>query len=174
MPATTVSCRLSFSLTVDPTSGQPPFQSRSPLDQQAVKEQLLAPFRTARLAEVQTRWEALTLPLGPNCCDPDLATLRNLVTTALARAPTPQQLQTELGFVPTLAPAAPSTICLVMPDGSHRCTRLFELERGSGGSSWVVEGAGGASGRIALVAEWITPQAPATGGGATPNTVAGG
>ena len=165
MPVTNVSCRLSFALSVDLASGSPPFQSRTPLEQQAARDAMLAPLRTPEMVAVETRWTALQLPLGPNCCDPDLALLRNLVQTALSTAPSPQQMQMALGFVPALTNAAPTPICLVMPDGSHRCTRVFALTRGQGGNAWTTEGAGGTTGRIDLAAEWTTPQAPAGGGG---------
>ncbi|MBL8842989.1 MAG: hypothetical protein JNL90_15835 [Planctomycetes bacterium] len=164
MPVTTVPFRLSFTLTVDLASGTPPFQSRTPLEQQAVKAAMLAPLRTPEMVAVETRWTTLQLPLGPNCCDPDLALLRNLVQTALSSAPSSQQMLMALGFAPTLTNEAPTPVCLVMPDGSHRCTRLFALTRGQGGNAWAVEGAGGVTGRIDLAAEWTTPQAPAGGG----------
>ncbi len=175
MPVTTVPCRVSFSLTVDLASGVPPYQSRTPLEQQAAKTAMLAPLRTPTMVEVESRWTALPLALGPNCCDPDLATLRHLVQSALSKPPAPQQMQMALGFLPALTDAAPTPICLVMPDGSHRCTRLFALTRNQGGNPWLAEGPGGTTGRIDLAAEWTTPQLPAGGsGGASGGGVSGG
>lgn len=175
MPVTTVPFRVSFALNVDLASGSPPFQSRTPLEQQAVKAAMLAPVRAPTMMEVELRWTTLQLPLGPDCCDPDLSVLRQHVQAALAMPSSSQQMQMALGFAPTLTNDLPTPICLVMPDGSHRCTRLFALTRGQGGNAWTTEGPGGVTGRIDLAAEWTTPQAPAGGGsGGSGGTPSGG
>jgi len=153
---TNVSVSFRFAVKINPTYGNPAYSSMTPEQKVAAKAQLLAAVEQEEVEEVVAGWSAVAIATD-SCCEIADLVLRAAVQAKLDLSAT--ALTDALGFMPTLATAAPNVVCVEDPNTlKHICTRGFTLQKGIGGATWTeTSSTYELTAPIQLIAQWTTP-----------------
>lgn len=154
MPTTTVYVSFRFADKINATSGSPVWGSMTAAEKNTAKSELCAAISQQAVVDEVANWSSVAITTD-SCCEISDADLKSAIDTKLSASSA--ALASALGFSPVTSTAAPETVCKKEINGTHTCSRLFTLKKGSSGPVWTeTSSTYSTTAAIVLLAQWTT------------------